>query len=66
MCCEETHGIHGKIKERRCRNGKQQNKGEGQLPDMVVRTWGRSQTDPLGFFQGENISYSFGREELMS
>lgn len=59
MCCENSRGIHGKIKEKGSRNEGLQNEGEGQLPDMIARIWGRSQTDPLGFFQHKNISYTF-------
>ena len=54
---------HVGLMEKGSRNEGLQNEGEGQLPDMIVRTWGRSQTDPLGFFQDKNISYSFCREQ---
>lgn len=66
---EVTGGLHvlwklmwdswKKFKGKGSRNGGLQNEGEGQLPDMIARIWGRSQTDRPGFFQDKNIPYTF-------
>lgn len=59
-CAVKTHvGFMEKFKEKGSRNGGLQNEGEEQLPDMIARIWGRSQTDPPGFFQDKNIPYTF-------